>query len=386
MLQPLLEAQCGDGEDFLAALRPVRPVRRDEGGGGNRPGEGGIAKLQIKIDGDGLVCSGGEGIHPAALMGQPLHVDLADGQPRPQPRFRQQRAVFCNHVVARKHQVGGGFSLPRVGVHVGAQAPGGLARHQGAAVVRLARHLVAGGQVQHQGGPRLGQSSGGGGSGPEILADLNADGELPQGGTAEQPPGAQIHPPAAQPDRLVAGPAGGKPAPLIKFPVIGDVGLWNQPQQLPPEQNGGTVIELMILVPHRHTQRREHIQLPGLLQNPPQRPLRPVQQSGLQKQVAAGVPGDAQLRQGQHLYPLGRRLPHQGDDLPRVVIAVGHPDFGCARRHLHKAVPHGWPLLYLLPIGNTALTFGIIPQKCQKSNGDTPQTPPAFFRNLYPVH
>ena len=46
VLQPLLEAQGGDGQNFLAALRPVPRVRRDEGGGGDGAGEGGFLNLQ----------------------------------------------------------------------------------------------------------------------------------------------------------------------------------------------------------------------------------------------------------------------------------------------------------------------------------------------------
>ena len=89
----------------------------------------------------------------------------------------------------------------------------------------------------------------------------------------------------------------------------------------------------------------KQVQLLRLLQNPPQGPLGPVQQGILQKQVPAGIPGDAQLRQGQNLHTLCRRVLHQRDDLPRVVIAVHHPDFRRSRRNFYKAVPHEFGLL-----------------------------------------
>ena len=64
--------------------------------------------------------SGGEGGQAAALIGQALHVDLADCQPRGKAPLGQQGAVFGHQVVPSKDQVGGGLPLPGVGVDIAA--------------------------------------------------------------------------------------------------------------------------------------------------------------------------------------------------------------------------------------------------------------------------
>ena len=249
----------------------------------------------------------------------------------------------------REHQVGGGFPLAGVGVHIAAHEPGGLAAHQTAAVIGLAHHLVAGGQVQDQGGTLLCQGAGGGVRRPEVLADLDAHGEtgdvgaLDQGaGPVHQAPGAvlslQIGHPDGEAVLLHARPAG-KPALLVELPVVGNVGLGHHSHHLAPLDDHGAVIQL---VPRTqgHTQGGEHLQLPGGLHDGAQGVQRPVQQGILQKQVAAGIARDAQLRQGQHLYVPLLRLLHQGDDLLGVIGAVGHPDLRRAGGDLNKSIPH----------------------------------------------
>ena len=60
----------------------------------------------------------------------------------------------------------------------------------------------------------------------------------------------------------------------------------------------------------------------------------------MEEQVSAGVPGEAQLGQHQHLDALLGRLPHQGEAGLRIVAAVGHFDLGRARCDFDKSVPH----------------------------------------------
>ena len=117
------------------------------------------------------------------------------------------------------------------------------------------------------------------------------------------------------------------------------MGLGNQAQYFPPLYHSGAVYQL-VSVPYRQTQGGQHVQVFGLIQNGAQSVLCPLEEGVLQKQVAAGVACDAQLGQGQHLDPPGRRVLHQGDNLPRVVGAVRHLDLRRPRRHLDKAVPH----------------------------------------------
>ena len=167
VLQPLLQAQGGDGQDLLAPGGTVGGVVRDERGGGDIPAKlgdagGELRRALIK----GRASFGGEGGQAAAFIGQALHVDVRDGQPRGEAVFCQQRAVFRHHVVAGEHQIRGGLALPGIGVHIAAAQPSGLPDHQLAAVGGLAHHLVGGGEVQYHCGPRLRQPAGGRVCGP----------------------------------------------------------------------------------------------------------------------------------------------------------------------------------------------------------------------------
>ena len=173
VLQPLFEAHGGDGQNLLAPVRPVGGVLRHKGGGGDVAGDGGLAGGELRPS-CGQTATGGitetglrrEGGQPPPLIHQPLYVDLADGKAGGKAFLRQKGAVFGDHVVAGKHQVGGGFSLPGIGVDVAAAEAAGLAHHQLTAVGGLAHHLVGGGEVQDNGGPGLRQTAGGGIGGP----------------------------------------------------------------------------------------------------------------------------------------------------------------------------------------------------------------------------
>ena len=85
MLQPLLEAQGGDGQNFLAPRPTVPGVRRNKRGGGDGTGEGGVPHLQRKrgaphaqsVSGPNRgLGNGGKGINALALVDQPVHIDF----------------------------------------------------------------------------------------------------------------------------------------------------------------------------------------------------------------------------------------------------------------------------------------------------------------------
>ena len=80
-------------------------------------------------------------------MGQAAHVNFRNVQAGGEALFHQQHPVFRDEVVSDEYQVGGGFPLASVGIDIGAHQAGGLAGDQSTAVVRLACHLVTGGQV-----------------------------------------------------------------------------------------------------------------------------------------------------------------------------------------------------------------------------------------------
>ena len=351
VLQPLLQAQGGHLQNFIATLRPVPHILGDKGGWIDVAGEGGGARLQGEVSPadpqavglpHGVPLRGGEGVHPPPLVGQAAHVDLTDGEAGGKPPLGQEGAVLGDQVVAGEHQVGGGLPLPGVGIDVAAQQPGGLAGDQGAAVIGLAHHLVGGGQVEDHGGPRLGQGHGGGRGGPQILTDLHPHHQVGHGVAGPDLPVPYADLLAAQIQEDIQVLAGGEPAPLVELPIVGDIGLGHQAQDLPLVDDRRAVVELAVpRIFHRQAQGGEHIQVLGGLQHGGQALLRPFQQGVLEEQVAAGVPGEAQLGQGQHPHPLLVGLPHEGKNLLRIVTAVGHPDLRGAGGHFDKSISHG---------------------------------------------
>ena len=343
VLQPLLETQGGDLDDLLAALGPLAAVLRDEGRGGDMTGQGRGARLQGEIPGGGLPARGGERVHPPPLIGQRVHIQLGDGEAGGKAPLGQQPPVLRNQVVAGEYHVSGGLPLPRVGVHIAAAEPGGLSGGQFPAVSGLAHRLIAGGEIQNQRGSLRRQAQGGRLGGPEILADLHADGESRHLRAAEHQTGGEVHrrlsregDGAARPPQVLPG---GKPAGLVELTVVGDMGLGHQAEELPPADYRGAVVEL-VPVPHGQAQSRHHVQVLGGLQYGGEGLLGAPEQGVLQKQIAAGVPGEAELGQGQHPHSLCRRLPHQVEAGLGVVPAVRHFDSRRARRRLDKAVSH----------------------------------------------
>ena len=103
--------------------------------------------------------------------------------------------------------------------------------------------------------------------------------------------------------------------------------------------HSGAIIQLVFKL-DRQAHRCEQVQALGGLQDRGQPLLGSAKQSVLQKQVAAGVAGQAQLRQAQHPHALFVRLPHQAKDLLGVVTAVGYPDLGRTGGGFDKSIPH----------------------------------------------
>ena len=151
-----------------------------------------------------------------------------------------------------------------------------------------------------------------------------------------------------------------KPPFLVKFTIIRHIGLGDHCQDITLLDDHGAVVELPS-GPQGHPQGGEHLQVPGGLQDGAQSLDRAVQEGVLQKQVAAGVAGEAQLRQGQDLDPLLLRFPHHSEDLFCVVPAVRHPDLGRSRRHTDKTVFH-------IEASSFAFIAPIVPPKAKKSN------------------
>ena len=295
MLQPLLQAQGGDEQDLPAAGIPVLPALGHKGLGRHVAGQLGLG------DGEGegdfqQALSLREHLGPAALIGQSLHVKLRDQQPAVEPVLRQQRAVFRDHLMGAEHHVGSGLALAGAGVHVAAQQLGGLHGYQLAAVAVLSDEVVAGRQIADDSSPRLGQPDGGRVRRPQVLANLKAQHQvrdLPAGEQDLRCKGDGLL--SAQCYRARHLGCRGELALLVKFPVVGDMGLGHHAQNLSLLDNSGAIIQLLVHA-HRQAHRRHHLQIPGGLQHRGQRLLSTPQQGFLIEQVAAGIAGEPQLR------------------------------------------------------------------------------------------
>ena len=221
-------------------------------------------------------------------------------------------------------QVRAGLTLARIRIGIGAQRPRGLPLHQAAAVLCLAGNLVACGEVEHQGRAPCRQPHIRRAGHPQVLADLHAQHQLGHFFTAEQQAVAKRRPLPGKADLQVTR-RGRKMARLVKLPVVGDVGLCSQAQQAAPAQNSGTVVELAA---HRHGKAHggNQVQPLGLLKQPAQRLLRARQQRSALKEVPAGVPGQAKLREHHCLDARPGGLFHQAPHRLPVGLTVRHLD------------------------------------------------------------
>ena len=268
-----------------------------------------------------------------------MDVDLGGDQAGLEPGLCQQVAVLGDHVVAHVDQIGGGLAVAGVGVDVGADETAALIADHVAAVPVLADGLITGGQVEDYRGAGSGQMAAGRDGHPQVLADLHADHQLRQLLAAEEE--IRVHGDllTAEGQLTVHALAGGKPAGLIELGVVGDVDLGYDAQNFAPQNHHGAAVQL-IPIADGHAHGGEQVQIAGFVQNVFQRPFRTVEQGGLEEQVRAGVGGDAQLGQSQHLHALTGGLFHQSNDLLGVIHAVGHLDFRGAGGNFDKSVPH----------------------------------------------
>ena len=338
MLHPLLQAERGDEQDLPAALVPVLLPLGHEGHGSDIAGELGLSHGEGELH--ALHIPGGllEHLGAAALVGQLAHVDLRDPEAALKAVLREHGAVLGDHLVGAEDHVGRGFPFAGAGVEIAAEELGGLHGHKLAAVSVLADDIVGGGEVADDGGAGGGKGGRGGHGGPHILADLDAQHQVTDLGAAEHQlaEGCGL---AAEGNGGVVLRGGGKLALLVKFAVVGEVHLGDHAQKLSLLYNRSAVIQFVVLF-HGDTHGGDHLQGAGGLQNGGQGFLSAADQGVLVKEVAAGVAGEAQLRQDQDLNAPLFSIPHHSEGLLRVIMAVRKAQLGGAAGNGNKTMFH----------------------------------------------
>ena len=195
-----------------------------------------------------------EGVHAAAFAGEVGDVHIREDQAVFPAGFRQALAVFVDQIVPGKDGIHRGFALARVGVHIAAHQPRGLALQQQAAVVRLAHQLVGGAGVGDDGGPGQRVRHAGRVGHPKVLADFDAQAEFGHVDAAEQQIRAKGHAFAVERDVLRLRRAGREMAQFIVFGVIGQVRFGRHAQHAALVDHGRAVVQA---VAHRQRQARD---------------------------------------------------------------------------------------------------------------------------------
>ena len=180
------EAGGLDREDLAAPLVERRGVGGDERVRVDASARGGGAAARAPGRGRPSGRRGrpvdrvGEGGLARALDAQPLHVHVGHHElavPAEALPLGEQDAVLGDHQVAAEDEVGRGLVDAGVGVDVGGERPARLLAHELAAVLGLGHEVVRGRGVEQHGGARDRVARARGDRRPEVLADLDGEGD-----------------------------------------------------------------------------------------------------------------------------------------------------------------------------------------------------------------
>ena len=286
-----------------------------------------------------------EGGEPRPLHPKALRVDVGHHEVAVAPEalpLGEEGAVLGHQEVAAEDEVGGGLVHARVGEHVGGEGPPRLLADQLAAVLRLGHEVGGGRGVQDHGRPRHRVAAAGGDGGPEVLADLDREGHSRLVRHPEEQLGAEGRGGAGQEHLALLDLAGrGEPALLVELVVPGQERLRHHPEQPPLLHQGGAVEEAAVLG-HGQADRDHDGQARGLAEQTREGPFRaPDQGREAEEQVPAGVAGEGQLRQDEHLHSLGVGPPGEGQAALRVPLGVRHHHRRASRADPQEAVGRG---------------------------------------------
>ena len=132
---------------------------------------------------------------------------------------------------------------------------------------------------------------------------------------------------------------GDKVALLVEFGIVRNVGFRDERQNVACVHDSRNVIQLA-LDAQRQTDYDDSRKLCGLAADGTERLHRTLEQRFLQKQVAAGIAGQAQLRERDELRALRRGLLCLPDDFGGVIFAVRNVQVGRRGGDFNKSISH----------------------------------------------
>ena len=248
--------------------------------------------------------------------------------------------------MARKNEVLRGLTETGICIQVRTQQSAGLLTNKVAAVARLADDLIRCGQVDDNVRAHLRQRSRRRIRHPQILANFYAEGEQRLLIALKNAVGH---------NRYIARLTGCiskryalnrtqricryEMALLVELGVVRKMGFRHERQHVTGIDDSGHVIQLAAHA-QRQTDYDDSRKLCGLAADRVQRVQCALEQRFLQEQVAAGIAGQAQLRERDELRAFGSGLLRQLYDLRGIICAVRSVQIRRCRGNFDKSISH----------------------------------------------
>ena len=334
-------------ENLLAALIAERLVLRNE----RRARERAVGKVifhRLEREREHAALDRLERVHALTLVGEALKVDIRINDAlREHLALSQQRTVLRDQVVARKNEVLRGLTETGICIQVRTQQSAGLLTNKVAAVARLADDLIRSGQVDDNVRAHLRQCSRRRVRHPQVLADLHAKREQRLLVALEDRVRHQRHTDGFAVrilDVHALHSAGQrirryKMALLVELRVVRKMGFRHERQHVTGIDDSGHIIQLAAHA-QRQTDYDDSRKLCGLAADRVQRVQCALEQRFLQEQVAAGIAGQAQLRERDELRAFGSGLLRQLYDLRGIICAVRSVQIRRCRGNFDKSISH----------------------------------------------
>ena len=338
---------CLQRQDLLAALIAQCLVRRNE----RRARERAVGKVvlhRLEREREHAALDGRERVHALTLVCKALEVDIrVNDALREHLALGQQCAVLGNEVVTREHKILRGLTETGICIQVRTQQSAGLLTNKVAAVARLADDLIRSRQVDDNVRAHLRQRGGRRVRHPQVLADLHAKREQRLLVALEDRVRHQRHTDGFAVrilDVHALHSAGQrirryKMALLVELRVVRKMGFRHERQHVTGIYDSSHIIQLAAHA-QRQTDYDDSRKLCGLAADRVQRVQCALEQRFLQKQVAAGIAGQAQLRECDELRTFGSGLLRQLYDLRGIICTVRDVQIRRCRGNFDKSISH----------------------------------------------